>query len=154
MKSAALGRPFRVLIIEDNPDDVDLTQEALQEAKILVDFYVAEDGVEGLDFLYCRGNYVNAPRPDLVLLDLNLPKVSGQEILRTIKADRRLASIPVVVLTTSGAHEDITRAYQHHANAYVTKPVDLEQFLKVVQLIDEFWLTVVQLPFGETDDAG
>lgn len=144
-----MSRRFRVLMIDDNPDDVDLTQEALREAKVLVDLFVAEDGAEGLDFLYRRGKYVGAPKPDLVLLDLNLPKVSGHEILAQIKLDDQLKQIPVVILTTSETEEDILQAYEHHANSYVTKPVDLEQFIKVVKTIDDFWLTVVRLPKNE-----
>ncbi|HEX2386415.1 MAG TPA: response regulator [Candidatus Binatia bacterium] len=136
----------RILLVEDNPGDVRLTMEALKEGKILNEVRVVEDGVEALDFLYRSGKYHDAPRPDLILLDLNLPKKDGREVLAEIKADETLKKIPVVVLTTSAAERDILRAYNLHANCYITKPVDLEQFIHVVQLIEDFWLTIVKLP--------
>jgi CheY-like chemotaxis protein len=132
--------------VEDNPGDVRLTMEALKEGKILNEVRVVEDGVEALDFLHRVGKYTDAPRPDLILLDLNLPKKDGREVLAEIKEDDTLKKIPVVVLTTSAAERDILRAYNLHANCYITKPVDLDQFIHVVQLIEDFWLTIVKLP--------
>lgn len=136
----------RILLVEDNPGDVRLTMEALKEGRILNEVRVVEDGVEALDFLHRAGKYADAPRPDLILLDLNLPKKDGREVLAEIKEDEALKKIPVVVLTTSAAERDILRAYHLHANCYITKPVDLEQFIRVVQLIEDFWLTIVKLP--------
>jgi two-component system, chemotaxis family, response regulator Rcp1 len=136
----------RILLVEDNPGDVRLTIEALKEGKILNEVSVVEDGVEALDYLHRKGKYSEAPRPDLILLDLNLPKKDGREVLEDIKQDGGLKKIPVVVLTTSAAERDILRAYNLHANCYITKPVDLEQFIRVVQLIEDFWLTIVKLP--------
>jgi CheY-like chemotaxis protein len=136
----------RILLVEDNPGDVRLTIEALKEGKILNEVSVVEDGVEALDYLHRNGKYSEAPRPDLILLDLNLPKKDGREVLEDIKQDGGLKKIPVVVLTTSAAERDILRAYNLHANCYITKPVDLEQFIRVVQLIEDFWLTIVKLP--------
>jgi CheY-like chemotaxis protein len=136
----------RILLVEDNPGDVRLTIEALKEGKILNEVRVVEDGVEALDFLHRAGKYADAPPPDLILLDLNLPRKDGREVLAEIKEDEQLKKIPVVVLTTSAAERDILRAYNLHANCYITKPVDLEQFIHVVQLIEDFWLTIVKLP--------
>jgi CheY-like chemotaxis protein len=140
------GRPIEVLLIEDDPGDVLITREAFEHHKIHNTLRVARDGQEGLDFLYRRGNYEGAPRPDLILLDLNLPKYDGRQLLEKIKSDPDLAYIPVVVLTTSAAEEDILRSYKLHANAYVTKPVDLDQFMGAVRQIDEFFVQVVRLP--------
>jgi chemotaxis family two-component system response regulator Rcp1 len=140
------GTPIVILLVEDSPGDVRLTQEALRDAKVQNNLYIASDGMEATAFLWRQGKHANAPRPDLILLDLNLPKKSGREILEEIKQDASLKSIPVVVLTTSVAEEDILRSYQLHANCYITKPVDLEQFLKVVKTIDNFWLAIVKLP--------
>jgi len=140
------GSPVEILLVEDNPGDVRLTQEALKESKVLNNLYVAYDGVEAMEFLHREGKYTDAPHPDLILLDLNLPKKDGREILEEIKADDRLKRIPVVVLTTSKAEEDILRMYDQHANCYITKPIDFEQFIEVVQSIDNFWLTIVRLP--------
>jgi two-component system, chemotaxis family, response regulator Rcp1 len=137
---------LEILLVEDSPSDADLTIETFQESKFLNRIYVAEDGVEALDFLYKRGQYKNAPRPDLILLDLNLPKKNGQEVLAEIKSDPQLQTIPVVVLTTSAAEQDILRSYQLRANCYITKPVDLEQFIEVVKLISNFWFAAVRLP--------
>lgn len=139
-------RPFEVLLVEDNPGDVLLTQEALAEAKLHVTLSVVADGVEALDFVYRRGAYADAPRPDLILLDLNMPRKDGREVLEEIKADQALCGIPVVVLTTSQAEQDIVRTYTLHANAYVTKPVDLDQFITIVHAINQFWFTIVTLP--------
>ncbi|NVB79514.1 MAG: response regulator [Kofleriaceae bacterium] len=140
------GKPIEILLVEDNPADVRLTQEALKEGKVRNNLYVARDGVEALEYLMRVGKFANAVRPDLVLLDLNLPRKDGREVLQVIKADSELKSIPVVVLTTSSAEADIMRSYKLHANCYITKPVDLEQFVKVIKSIDDFWLTVVRLP--------
>ena len=139
-------RPIDILLVEDNPADVRLTREALREAKVLNALHVVEDGFQALDFLHKRGPYANCPAPDMILLDLNLPKKDGREVLADIKRDERWKRIPVVVLTTSRAEEDILRSYNLHANAYVTKPVDLDQFLEVIRVIEEFWLAVVSLP--------
>jgi CheY-like chemotaxis protein len=140
------GRPIDVLLIEDDPGDVLITREAFEHNKIDNTLHVASDGEEGLDYLYRRGSHRNAPRPDLVLLDLNLPKYDGRQLLDKIKSDPELCHIPVVVLTTSAAEEDILHSYKLHANAYVTKPVDLDQFMKAVRQIDEFFVQVVRLP--------
>jgi CheY-like chemotaxis protein len=140
------GRAIDVLLIEDDPGDQLITREAFEHNKIRNKLHVAHDGQEGLDFLYRRGAHKNAPRPDLVLLDLNLPKYDGRQLLERIKTDPDLCHIPVVVLTTSSAEEDILRSYKLHANAYVTKPVDLDQFMHAVRQIDEFFVQVVRLP--------
>lgn len=140
------GKPIEILLVEDSPGDVRLTQEALRDAKVQNHLHIASDGMEATSFLLRQGKYANAPRPDLILLDLNLPKKGGREVLEEIKQNPDLKSIPVVVLTTSAAEEDILRSYQLHANCYVTKPVDLEQFMKVVKTIDNFWLAIVELP--------
>ena len=143
------GRPIEILFVEDNPGDVRLTQEALREAKMRVNVRVVWDGEEAIEYLRKEGQYADALRPDLILLDLNLPKKSGREVLAEIKADRDLRSIPVVILTSSKAEEDIAKTYNLHANCYVTKPADLDQFIRVVQSIESFWLTIVKLPHGE-----
>src|SRR5450755_3495708 len=135
-----------VLLVEDSAGDVRLTQEAFKDAKVHVNLHVAADGVAAMAFLARQGEYANAPRPDLILLDLNLPKKDGREVLEEIKGSPVLKSIPVVILTTSAAEADILRSYQLHANCYITKPVVLEGFLEVVQSIDNFWLSVVKLP--------
>jgi CheY-like chemotaxis protein len=139
-------KPIEILLVEDNPADVRLTQEALKEGKVRNILHVARDGIEAIEFLRRVGKHVNATRPDLILLDLNLPRKDGREVLADIKADPELKSIPVVVLTTSSAEADIFKIYKLHANCYITKPVDLDQFVKVVKSIDDFWLTVVRLP--------
>lgn len=140
------GRPIEVLLVEDDPGDELMTREAFEENKVRNNLHVARDGEEALDFLNRRGEYADAPRPDLVLLDLNLPKFDGRQVLAEIKADEDLRTIPVVVLTTSGAEEDILSSYQLHANAYVTKPVDFARFIQVVRQIDDFFVSVAQLP--------
>ena len=141
--------PIEILLVEDNPGDERLTREALTEGKVYSNLHWVKDGVEALEFLRKQGRYAGKPRPDIILLDLNLPKKDGREVLQEIKADERLMRIPVVILTTSKAEEDVLKTYTLHANCYVTKPVDLEQFIKVVQSIDNFWLTVVTLPDGK-----
>lgn len=146
MNSRSLSRPVEILLVEDNPGDVRLTREALREGKVRNNLYVASDGVEALAFLRREGEYANAVRPDLILLDLNLPRKDGREVLEDIKADPSLRYIPVVVLTSSQAEQDILRAYDLHANCYVSKPVDLDQFIHVVHSIENFWFTIVKLP--------
>ena len=146
MVSAPLGNPIDILLVEDNPDDVDITIEALKDAKVKNALYHAKDGVEALAFLRQEGEYTDVPRPDVILLDLNLPRKDGREVLAEIKTDEDLKSIPIIVLTTSQAEEDILRAYQLNANCYITKPVDFEQFVEVVKGIEEFWFTIVKLP--------
>jgi chemotaxis family two-component system response regulator Rcp1 len=140
------GRPIEILLVEDNPGDVRLTQESLRESKVRNNLHVAPDGVAALDFLHRDGRYAGVPRPDLILLDLNLPKKDGREVLAEIKADPALKTIPVVVLTTSSAEQDVLRSYELQAASYITKPVDLEQFITVVKSIEDFWLTIVTLP--------
>ncbi|MGK8488455.1 response regulator [Nocardia asiatica] len=140
------GRPIDILLVEDDPGDELMTREAFEDNKIGNTLHVARDGEEALDFLYRQGAYPDAPRPDLILLDLNLPKYDGRQVLEKIKADPDLSHIPVVVLTTSAAEEDILRSYRLHANAYVTKPVDLDQFVAAIKQIDDFFVQVVRLP--------
>jgi chemotaxis family two-component system response regulator Rcp1 len=137
---------IEILLVEDNPADVRLTQEALRESKISNRLHAVGDGEQALRFLRREGEHAESPRPDLVLLDLNLPRLSGREVLAQVKADPALRRIPVVVLTTSEAEEDIVRSYDLHANAYVRKPVDFHQFTDVVRLIEDFWFTLVKLP--------
>lgn len=139
-------RPVEILLVEDNPGDVRLTVEALHESKVRNHLSVAKDGVEALEYLRRQGTFKNAARPDVILLDLNLPRKDGREVLAEIKADPDLMSIPVVVLTTSRAEEDVLRMYDLHANCYISKPVDLDQFLAVVRSIETFWLEIVTLP--------
>lgn len=139
-------RPIEILLVEDNPGDVRLTKEALKDAKIINTLHVVEDGVAALDFLHRRDPYADAPRPHLILLDLNLPKKNGREVLAEIKANDSLKTIPVVILTTSQAEEDVLRAYHLHANCYIIKPVDFMQFTNIVRTIEDFWLSIVTLP--------
>ncbi len=140
------SRTIEILLVEDNPGDARLTREAFNEGRLLNNLSVVTDGVEALAYLRQEGKYANSIRPDLVLLDLNLPKKDGREVLAEIKEDESLKMIPVVVLTTSASQEDVRRAYGSHANCYITKPVDLDQFLRVAQSIESFWLTLVRLP--------
>jgi CheY-like chemotaxis protein len=140
------ARPIEVLLVEDNIGDVRLTQEALKEGKMLVNLAVARDGIEAMDFLLRRNGHAESVRPDLVLLDLNLPKKDGREVLDEIKTNPELKSIPVVVLTTSEADSDILATYGSHANCYITKPVDMDRFIEIVKLLEEFWFTIVKLP--------
>ena len=139
-------KPIEILLVEDNPGDVRLSIEVLRDAKVHNHLNTVSDGVEALAFLRHEGVYADAPHPDLILLDLNLPKKDGREVLAEIKADDNLKRIPVVVLTTSQSEEDILKAYELHANCYISKPVNLDQFIKVVQSIEAFWLTIVKLP--------
>jgi chemotaxis family two-component system response regulator Rcp1 len=140
------AKPMEVLLVEDSPGDVRLTREALKDAKLHINLHIASDGIEAMAFLKREGHYVRVPRPDLILLDLNLPKKDGREVLEEIKRNPVLKSIPVVILTTSASEADILRSYLLHANCYITKPVDLKGFLDVVKSIDNFWLSVVKLP--------
>lgn len=140
------GQPIELLLVEDSPGDVELTREALTESRIANRLHVVEDGEQAIEFLEKRGRFADAVRPDLVLLDLNLPRKDGREVLRHIKLHPDLAPIPVVILTTSRAEEDVLRTYELHANCYITKPVDVNQFFEVIKSIQDFWLTVVKLP--------
>ena len=142
----SLEKPVDILLVEDNPGDVRLTIEALKEGKVRNTLNVARDGAEALDYLFKRGKFKDASRPDIILLDLNLPKKDGREVLAELKADATLRRIPVVVLTTSRAEEDILKSYDLHVNCYITKPVDMNQFIDVVKAIDSFWFSIVQLP--------
>jgi CheY-like chemotaxis protein len=138
--------PIEVLLVEDNPGDAELTRIALEDSKISVNLHIVEDGVEAMTFLRKQENYANAPHPDIILLDLNLPKKDGREVLAEIKADDKLRRIPVVVLTTSQSESDILKAYNLSANCFITKPVDFDQFVKIVQSIENFWFAIVKLP--------
>ncbi len=144
-----LSKPIEILLVEDNPGDVRLVQEALQEAKVRNQMSVVDDGVEAMAFLHRTGRHTRAPIPGLILLDLNLPRKNGFEVLQEIKADERLKLIPVVILTSSQSEQDILKSYDLYANAYITKPVDLDQFLAVVKTIEGFWLEIVKLPLVE-----
>ena len=146
MSHVTEGRPNEILLVEDNAGDVRLAREGLRECKLLNNLSVAEDGVKALAFLRKEGEYANATRPDLIMLDLNLPRKDGREVLKEIKEDELLKSIPVVILTTSKAEEDIVKSYSLHANCYVTKPLAIDQFINVVQAIESFWFTIVKLP--------
>lgn len=139
-------RPVDILLVEDNPGDIRLTKEALKDAKVMNEIFVAKDGVEAIEFLRRKGRFSNVPLPDLILLDLNLPKKDGRQVLAEIKEDPILKHIPVVVLTTSKADEDIVKTYNLHANAYITKPVDLNRFAEIIHVLNEFWFTIVKLP--------
>jgi chemotaxis family two-component system response regulator Rcp1 len=144
------GTPIEVLLVEDSPGDVRLTREALKDAKVHISLHVATDGIEAMAFLERAGRHTLAPRPDLILLDLNLPRKDGREVLKEIKESPIFRSIPVVILTTSASEADVLHSYNLHANCYITKPVDLDGFLTVVRSIDSFWLSVVKLPHGES----
>ncbi len=140
------GRPIEILLVEDSPSDTELTLEALKDFKVRNNVNVVEDGVQAMQYLRCQGPYADVTRPDLIMLDLNLPRKDGREVLAEIKKDEKLKMIPVVVLTTSRAEQDVLRAYQLNANCYITKPVDFQQFVHVVQSVENFWLTIVTLP--------
>lgn len=146
MASCPAVRPLQLLLVEDNPSDVRLTREALKDGEVALNLNVARDGVEAMDFLRKRGSFHSAPDPDLILLDLNLPRKNGGEVLSEIKSDPILKRIPVLVMTTSRADQDINRAYSLNANCYITKPMDLDEFLRIVRSIEEFWLKTVTLP--------
>ena len=146
MTTSSTGQPIEILLVEDSPGDVLLTRERLKDAKVLNHLSVVGDGEEAMAFLRRDAPHADAPRPDLILLDLNLPKKDGREVLAEIKSDSQLRRIPVVVLTTSAAEQDILRSYDLHANCYITKPVDLDQWISVVNSIENFWLTIVKLP--------
>jgi chemotaxis family two-component system response regulator Rcp1 len=146
MNNRKTGKPVEILLVEDNPGDVRLTQEAFKEGKVLNKLHVTRDGVEAMEFLRQKGKYAKTPRPDIILLDLNLPKKDGREVLAEMKTDKDLKRIPVVILTVSQAEEDILKSYNLNANCYIIKPVDLEQFIRAVKLIEDFWLTIVTLP--------
>ncbi len=146
MRSSQGGRPIEILLVEDNPADVRLTMEIFKDSRITNRISVAADGLEAMAFLRKEGKYAEAPKPDLILLDLNLPKKDGREVLSEIKNDHRLKTIPVIVLTTSDADQDVWKAYDSGVNSYITKPVDLQQFIKVFHTIEDFWLTIVKLP--------
>ncbi len=141
-----MSLPIQILLVEDNPGDVHLTRIALESGKMRINLSVVDDGVEAMAFLRRQAVYTNSPHPDLILLDLNLPKKDGREVLAEIKADNCLKRIPVVILTTSQAEEDIIRAYSLCANCYISKPVDFDQFIKIVKSIEDFWFTIVKLP--------
>jgi CheY-like chemotaxis protein len=144
--NASIGRPIRILLVEDSPSDAAMTVSALREGRIVNDMHVVTDGEEAMAFLRHQYPYANAPRPDLIVLDLNLPKKDGREVLAEVKVDEDLKVIPVVVLTTSSAEADILRSYQLHANSYVNKPVELDAFLAAIRCIEDFWLSLVRLP--------
>ena len=146
MNTVLKGKPIEILLVEDNPGDVRLTREAFKSNKITNNLYVVRDGVEAMLFLRQEGDYSDVPRPDLILLDLNLPKKDGREVLAEIKQDGELKTIPVVILTTSSAEEDIIKSYGLHANCYITKPANLAEFIDVMKAIEYFWLKVVKLP--------
>jgi chemotaxis family two-component system response regulator Rcp1 len=146
VNAAKGGRPIEILLVEDNPGDVRLTVEGLRETRVRNHLQVASDGVEAMAMLHRQGVHHDAARPDLILLDLNLPRMDGREVLEQIKADPALRTIPVVVLTTSRAEQDVLRSYELQANCFITKPVDLDQFITVIKTIDDFWLTIVTLP--------
>ncbi len=146
MTGTRRGRPVEILLVEDNPADVRLTIEVFKDSRITNHISVATDGEEALAFLQKRGKYAGADRPDLILLDLNLPRKDGREVLSEIKADRELKAIPVIVLTTSDADQDVWKAYESGVNSYIKKPVDLEQFIRIFRSIEDFWLTIVKLP--------
>ena len=145
-QAVRLQKTINLLLVEDNPADIRLTEEALKEGSIPVSLSVATDGQQAVDFVYRRGKYINAPRPDLILLDLNLPRKSGREVLSEIKGDPDLKRIPILVMTTSTAEQDVARAYSLNANCYIAKPLELSEFISVVQSIEDFWLTRASLP--------
>ena len=145
--------PIKILLVEDQPADVRLTEEVLKQGKVANALFVAEDGEKAMQFLRKEGDYADKPRPDLVILDLNLPRMDGKEVLQAIKGDPNLLNIPVLILTTSAAERDILDAYAHHVNAYITKPIDLDEFVGVVSSIEQFWLSLVRLP-GGLDERG
>lgn len=146
MRTIIAAKPIEILLVEDSRGDIGLIEEVFEDAKIRNNLHIAEDGEEAILFLNQQGQFLDAPRPDIILLDLNLPKKDGREVLQEVKEDDNLKNIPIVVLTTSKAEEDILKSYNLHANAYITKPVDFDQFIKVIKSIEDFWLQVVKLP--------
>ncbi|MGB9939097.1 response regulator [Methanosarcina sp.] len=146
MRTKIASRPIEILLVEDSKGDIGLIEEVFEEARIRNNLHIAEDGEEAILFLNKKGRFLDAPRPDIILLDLNLPRKDGREVLQEVKGDPNLRNIPIVVLTTSKAEEDILRSYDLHANAYITKPADFDQFVKVIKSIEDFWLQVVKLP--------
>ena len=142
-------KPINILIVEDNEGDARLIMEVLKDGKILSSLHIVCDGVQAMDFLHNSGEYAASPRPDLIILDLNLPRKDGRVVLSEIKGDANLKKIPVIVMTTSQAEEDILKSYNLHANCYITKPIDLDQFIRVIKSIEEFWFTIVKLPPNE-----
>jgi CheY-like chemotaxis protein len=146
--------PIKILLVEDQPADVRLTEEVLKQGKVANELYVAEDGEKAMQFLRQEAEYSEAPKPDLVILDLNLPRMDGKEVLQAIKSDPAFLKIPVLILTTSAAERDILDAYAHHVNAYITKPIDLDEFVAVVSSIEQFWLSIVRLPDGLEEGGG
>ena len=152
MSTGAFGSPAHILLVEDNPGDVRLIQESMKENKLRNDLSIVGDGMEAMAFLRREGRYASAPRPDLILLDLNLPRKDGRELLAEIKQDPELNRIPVVILTSSTAEQDILRSYNLQANCYIVKPIDLDQFVEVVKAIEDFWLAIVKLPGHERDE--
>ncbi len=146
MRTIIAAKPIEILLVEDSRGDIGLIEEVFEEAKIRNNLHIAEDGEEAILFLNKEGQFLDAPRPDIILLDLNLPKKDGREVLQEVKEDDNLKNIPIVVLTTSKAEEDVLKSYNLHANAYITKPVDFDQFIKVIKCIEDFWLQVVKLP--------
>lgn len=146
MRTQVAAKSIDILVVEDSKGDIGLIEEVFEDAKIMNNLHIAEDGEEAIAFLRGEGQFSGAPRPDIILLDLNLPKKDGREVLEEVKGDKELRNIPIVVLTTSKAEEDILRSYNLHANAYITKPVDFDQFIKVVKSIENFWLEIVKLP--------
>jgi len=148
MNTENLGKPIEILLVEDNPGDARLALESFKESKIRNALHWVQDGVEALAFMRRQGRYTNEPRPDVILLDLNMPKMDGRRVLAEIKSDDDLKRIPVVILTISKSEEDILKTYNLHANCYITKPLDLDQFMKVIRSIEDFWLTIVRLPRG------
>jgi len=149
MANGACLRAIDILLVEDNPGDVDLAREALGMGKLHNTLHVVQDGMAAMEFLRKKGKFAASPRPDLIILDLNLPKKDGRQVLAEVKEDESLKRIPVVILTTSSAEEDVLKTYNLHANCFITKPIDIKQFLRVVQSIEEFWLSIVVLPNGE-----
>lgn len=150
MTNKNLGRPAELLLVEDDSTDVLLTKKALQKGGFLNNLSVVKDGEEAMDFLHQRGDYTNAPVPDIILLDLNMPRKDGREVLQEVKTDESLQHIPIIVLTTSDAEQDVLKSYKLHANCYIKKPVDLHQFVDAIASLQSFWLSVVKLPRGET----
>jgi chemotaxis family two-component system response regulator Rcp1 len=140
------GEPIEILLVEDNPGDARLAMEALKDAKVRNELHWVKDGVQAMEFLRRQGEYADTPRPDVILLDLNLPRKDGREVLAEVKGDEQLRRIPVVILTISADEQDILRSYDMHANCYITKPLDLDQFMQVVRSIEDFWLEIVKLP--------